>query len=167
MNIFLEDIYYNSSAIFEVEDMMITESSIKDIFQGKYKRLLASRYIYMIHKGEENIGFTYLVDEGVDSNILFLDMGLLKRYQNQGIGTKVLEKLVNMDFDEFIIGETKKNNISTNIIGKRIGVKVADTEDRNFYLLQKDRVEEFIDYNGLEKLSKRFNTKTNKKLIKK
>ena len=163
MNVELKRVTNNVEDVNAIMDMMFHEPGIQEIFNGKQKRLLFSPFTLLIRVNSENIGFFYLVDEQVP-NILFLDVGIIQKYRGKGIGRDVLEIIPDIHCSEFIICETKKDNIAANKNSSSVGVLVSETEDRNFYLMQKDRLEEFIDSDGLEKLSKKFKSTNVKQL---
>lgn len=150
----------------KIINMMYSSPGIKEIFYGKETRVYLSPFILMIQDQDKDIGFAYLVDEQVDG-MYFVDVGILEEYRGKGIGKDVLEEFQHLPTKWFIMGETKKDNVLANESSKKYGVVVAETEDRNIYLLQKDRLEEFIDSDSLEKLahSRKFNdiTKVYKK----
>ena len=75
----------------------------------------------------------------------------------KGTGTEILKQIINGDDKEFILGETKKDNERANkIINKTGGILVAENKNINIYLLQGNRLEEFIAANGLEVITQRF-----------
>ena len=137
--------------------MMNEEETIKDVFKGKTERVVGADISCLIKNDNEDIGFVNLVKEKYDQDFYFLDMGIIKKYQGQGIGKKVFEILLNektiKNLKEFIIGETKKTNEKAIGAVENIGgIKVLETEDRVYYLLQKERIEEFIEKDGMQKL---------------
>ena len=158
MNIELKRVTNNQKDLNTIMHMMFNEPGIKDIFSGKKTRLLFSPLTYIIEVDSKDIGFFNLVDEQVEG-IFFVDLGIIKEYRGKGIAKEVLSTIPSIKCSNFIVSEVKKDNIPANKVSSQIGVMVTETEDRNFYLMQKERLEEFIDSNGLEKLSKKFQTK--------
>ena len=57
------------------------------------------------------------------------------------------------------------DNIGANKTAKEACIQIATIDDRNIYLVQKDRIEEFIDKGYMEKLAKHFEKDTDKKMI--
>ena len=155
MNITLKEVFDQRSDYNTIIHMMYNEEGICEIFNGKADRVLFSPKIFIICVDQKEVGFIYFVNEKVE-DMFFVDMGLLKKYRGLGIGKKVLQMIHDKNYKDFLIGETKKDNVSANEVTKECGVLIGETEDRNFYLLQKERVEEFIESNGFEKLSKKF-----------
>ena len=151
----------------KIVTMMRDDEGIREVFSNRIDRLANSRYSFIVRKGTKNIGFVNLVIEKQDPTFYFLDIGLKEYYRNMGIGTHILSTLRQMEFDKFIILEVKADNKLGNASVSRNGVMVMQKAGINYYLLQKDRVQEFIDNDYLEKLANHVAIKSKKDLLKK
>lgn len=166
-NIILKQTNWNSQKDYsDLYSMMNTEDGIKEIFSDRQDRLMTTAISWLITANSNHIGFINLVEEKAEHNFLFLDMGIIKEYRGKGYGKKFLEEVKQIvekekDFP-FILMETRKANDNANCIGKDIGCFLTEIEDRNIYLLQRSRLQEFIDANQMEELAKHF-TKENDK----
>lgn len=150
-----DDMYY----------MIDNDLGIREVFGGRFDRIIATCISWMIKDKDKNIGFINLVEEKVNHNFLFLDMGIIKEYRGKGYGKRFLkevQELVEKSNLPFILMETRKTNDNANCVGKDIGCFLTEIEDRNIYLLQRSRLQEFIDTNQMEELAKHF-TKENDK----
>lgn len=121
---------------------------------------------YFITFNDKLVGSLDLLHEKNDSSFLVLNINILEKFRGKGIGTRALQFLRDLGIEEFIIGEARKDNRGANKSIVKVGVKVAETEECNYYLLQKERLEEFIDNNFLEKIAKHFIKSKNKSLSK-
>lgn len=144
---------FNNEDTSKIFDMMNNEEGINDIFRNRLDRLMTSEYSRLIIYDYEEIGFVNLVREKCDENFLFLDMGIKEAYRGKGIGKRILKKLVKIDFEDFIIIETKEDNESAVVSAKQVGCYLTTIAGKNYYLLQRDRLEEFIDFDGMSKLA--------------
>lgn len=151
----------------KIVTMMKDEEGIRDVFSDRIDRLVNSVHSFIIRKGNKDIGFVNLVIEKQNYNFYFLDVGLKNQYRNKGIGTSVLKKVQEKEFEKFIILEVKAENEIANASVSRNGVMVMQKAGINYYLLQKDRVQEFIDNDYLEKLANHVAIKSKKDLLKK
>lgn len=149
-----------------IMNMMNNEAGIKDVFAGKMDRLMSSQISLLIQQDNQNIGFVNLVTERCNYDYLFVDMGIIEKYRGQGIGKQVLTMISQLDTEEYILGETRTDNTLANGSVNGIGCYLATFGDRNIYLLQKDKLEKFIDENHLEKLDKHFTIHSKRDLIK-
>ena len=136
-----------------------------EVFKDRMDRLRSSEVSTLIMVNDEVAGFVNLVRENRNYDFLFLDMFILEEYRSRKIGSKVFEILQNEGIKDMIIAETKQSNISANKTANNCCVKLGCFEDRNIYLVQKDRLEEFIDNNYMEKLAKHYEKDSVKKLI--
>ena len=155
MKVQIKQVRNNREDFDAVIDMMENANGIRDIFRGKTDRLLASFCTVLVYADKEIAGFINLVDEHIDSRFNFVDMGILEKYRGMGVGKKALKELMKALPDDFFIGEVKKDNVASNKLSEDLGVRVLDTDDRNFYLLQKKRLDEFFEYDGIEKLNQK------------
>ena len=139
----------NDKQILLIRNIMKTESGIKEIFENKDDRYNTAYLLSLIKKDNEIIGFLNLVPEHVDG-FLFMDMGILEKYRGKGYG-----KLAYLDLEkrlrtkEFIIAQTKSTNLLANKSAIENGILVY-TEDKleyslNYYLMNKDRYNEFLN----------------------
>lgn len=149
--------------------MMNTEEGIREIFGGRNDRLMTAKNSWLIKANDNNIGFINLVTEKANSNFLFLDMGIIKAYRGKGYGKKFLEEVQHITEKEedftYVLMETRCNNDSANGISKSVGCYLTTLGDRNVYLLQKSRLQEFIDTNQMEELAKHYEMENSKKAI--
>ena len=148
--------------------MMNREDGIRDVFVGRTDRIINADISWMIQAGNKNIGFINLVVEKCNYNYLFLDMGIIKEYRGKGYGKKFLtevQQLVEANDLPFVLMETTKDNNNANGVGKGIGCFITEVGDRNIYLLQKSRLQEFIDSNQMEELAKHYGKENCKKAI--
>ena len=65
----------------------------------------------------------------------------------------------------YVLMETRCNNDSANGVSKSVGCYLTTFGDRNVYLLQKSRLQEFIDTNQMEELAKHYEIENSKKAI--
>lgn len=149
--------------------MMNTEEGIREIFGGRDDRIMTAKSSWLIKANDNNIGFINLVTEKANSNFLFLDMGIIKAYRGKGYGKKFLEEVQHIterkeDYT-YVLMETRCNNDSANGISKSVGFYLTTFDDRNVYLLQKSRLQEFIDTNQMEELAKHYEMENSKKAI--
>ena len=139
-----------------VTRMMKEELGIKEIFKNKTNRLASADYCCLILDDQEEVGFFSLVEEKLNKEFYFLDMGIKEKYQRQGIGAEVKQRILNLDcIGRFIIVETKEDNAKAigSMENKNIGIRLFEKKGRVFYLLQKDKIEEFIEKDGMQKLA--------------
>lgn len=128
----------------KIDYMMGHEKGIREIFYDKRDRLYCSVIACLIKEGHNEVGFLNLVKENVD-NILFLDEGIIERYRNRGYGAEAIRMLLLYNnFDEYIIGETKRNNIGSNKSAIRISNLVYQTNEKNYFLFQKEKTNKFL-----------------------
>ena len=149
-------------------NMMQNEDGIKDVFRQRTDRLNTTSVSWMIQAGNKTIGFINLVVEKANYDYLFLDMGIIKDYRGKGYGKKFLQEVQNLVEHSdlpYVLMETKKNNINANIAAEDIACLITEVEDRNVYLLQKSRLQEFIDTNQMEKLAEHFDKTSHKKQL--
>ena len=143
----------------KIQKIMKTDKDLRKIFYNKQDRLLYSAIYCLIKNDEIDIGFINMVKERID-NIYFLDQGIMEKYRNKGYGRKSIELFMkSVDFDEYLIGETKKDNFLSNLSARKISELIYETNDRNFYLFQPERKEEFIYSEDYVKFKKYINKK--------
>ena len=129
----------------KIDYMMGHEPGIKEIFYNKRQRLFCTALACLIKEGRTELGFLNLVSENVD-NILFLDQGILQKYRGMGYGKEAIRTLLLYNnFQEYIMAETKKTNILANSSAQKISKLVYETDEKNYYLFQKERVNQFLD----------------------
>lgn len=148
-----------------IKNMMQTEEGIKEIFKNRIDRLSSSYYSCLIIVNEEIAGFVNLVEEKRNKDFYFLDMGIKKEYRNKGIGTKALEIILNLDIDRFIINETKETNLLANSSINKIGYILFSKDEKNYYLLQKDKIDRFINEDYMQKLAEHIEKDNTKKKL--
>lgn len=131
---------------YDLEDMirMFTEEAgICDVFGNKVSRIFNSNVMTLIWKNDKVVGFLNLVDEHMDG-FLFMDIGIIESERGKGYSIlavkDLLDRLTKKDFH--IIGEVKKDNIPSNKNGERMGKKVLELDERNFYLIGEDSLTE-------------------------
>lgn len=150
-------------------DMMDKEDGIKKIFGGRSDRLMATDNSWMIKANDKNVGFINLVTEKANHRFLFLDMGIIKAYRGKGYGKRFLgevQKIVEEnDYFTYVLMETKQDNDSANKISKDVGCYLTSFDDRNVYLLQRSRLQEFVDTNKMEELAKHYENGNSKRDI--
>lgn len=148
--------------------MMNDEEGIREIFGGRYDRLMTTSNSWLIKANDNNIGFINLVTEKANHNFLFLDMGIIKAYRGKGYGKKFLEEVQSKVEDSnlpYVLMETRCDNDSANGVSKSVGCYLTTFGDRNVYLLQKARLQEFIDTNQMEELAKHYEKENSKSAI--
>ena len=141
----------------KINDMTKTDKKIKDIFYLKRDRLLSSVIFCLIKENKIDIGFINVVKEYVD-NIYFLDEGVLEKYRNKGYGKealKLFKKEVNIE--KYLLGEALKSNVLSNGVAKDISSLIYETNNKNYYLLQPERTNEFLKSNEYVKLKEYVN----------
>lgn len=161
----LVDVSDDYKELCKIANYMRGDKYISEVFKDRIDRLASSRFSFMIRRNNKDIGFVNLVIEKGNHDFYFVDIGLKEEYRNKGVGTEILKKLQEMDFDRFVLLEVKNDNEAANISINKVGVKVTTIGNINYYLLQKDRVQEFIDGDYLEKLSNHVSIKSKKDLI--
>lgn len=131
----------------EILKMMKTEKGIREIFFDKEDRLFCNEVCLLIKKERETIGFLYLTVESIPG-ILFLDMGIKEKYRGLGIAKLMCQELINrITTEKFIIAETTKGNAKANASALYNGILVYDTDNLNYYLIDKTREQEFKNSN--------------------
>ena len=156
----------NLDDYYKVCDMIKVDDALSDIFLYKEDRITNSAYAAIIEYDNKDVGFVSVLNEKGDYNFFTIDMGILKEYRSKGIGKEVLEIIKEIPCKDFIIGETRKSNIGANKTTSSVGILIAESDKYNYYLLQKERIEEFIEKDGLEKLANHYNSSKNKLKIK-
>ncbi len=135
---------------------------LKQLF-GNHKRLYGSHYQGLIKYKDDYAGFFLLVRECV-KGIYFIDRGIKEEYRNQKIGTYVMEYIVNnFRGSEFLISETKEDNILSNSSASNVGKLVYKVDNINYYLLNKEEEEfksseiynSFLEYENSSKIKQK------------
>ena len=150
-----EDIPKNDRAI-RIGNLISNDDELCHLFGHRWDRMFSGCFTYLITVDNNDAGFINILFERDDKEFLVVDMGIKKKYRSKGIGTKVIELLKEKNIRKFIIAETKKNNIGGNKSLEKNTIKVAESNTCNYYLLQKERIEEFIDNDYLEKLANHY-----------
>lgn len=145
----------------EIEYLIDNDLEIGKIFGGRLDRLLTADMLSTIYDNEKSklIGFANLVVEKQNHNFYFLDVGIIKEYRGKHVASYILEELKNIS--QFIIVETKQNNVLANKSLKNRTAFLFEKSDRNIYLLQKDRYHEFMDNGYYDKLTHHYNEPNN------
>lgn len=170
MDIVLKNTDWNSKKDSDsLYNMMTNEEGIRDIFFGRFDRFITASISWLIKANDENVGFINLVVEKANYNFLFLDMRIIKAYRGKGYGKKFLkevQEIVEREKDlPYVLMETKKDNDSANGISRSVECYLTSFGDRNIYLLQKSKLQEFIDTDQMEKLAKHYEMGNNKASI--
>lgn len=147
---------YISECFDEVLYLIDNDLEISKIFKGREDRLLSAAMLSTIYDKEKLIGFANLIKEKQNSNFLFLDMGIIEEYRGKHVASQILEEL--KEIPKYIIVETKENNLLANKSLENRTAFLFKQEDRNIYLLQKDRYNEFIEKGYYDKLTDHYNT---------
>ena len=145
----LKDVYlknmYTNEYMNEIYNLMENEEGIKEIFHGKQDRISSSVAACLIKKEEITIGFFLLTTENLN-NVLFLDVGIKKEYRSKGIGKAICSEIIKQKIsNEFIIAETRKDNVAANDSIRFQSSLVYSINNLNYYLLDKDRLQEFLE----------------------
>lgn len=120
-----------------------------DVFYRQYDRLKASRAAYLIRYFDEVIGYTALVEEKENDNFLFLDTVIGEDYRCMGIGNYVCEVMsyTCLPHDPYLMVATRRSNHPAVKSVKGIGSLVFQKDCINYYLIQKDRLNEYFANN--------------------
>lgn len=160
-----EKIPKNDRAL-RIGNILSSDKEISNLFGNRWDRMLMGKYTYLITCDDKDVGFLNVLHEKDDYSFLVVDMAIKKRYRGKGIGTCAMQLLKDKNISEFIVAETKKDNVGANISLQNIGVQVADSDNLNYYLVQRERIEEFIDDDYMEKLANHYREENIKQLIK-
>jgi len=141
----LEKIKYNEEN--KIIDLIYKDPVLKETFSNhKYitSRILNSIYSAFIKLENETIGFIMIV-ENKKENINELDIGILKKYTNNGYGTIALNKLKQIILLNKIDIEikVKKSNISA----------IKSILKNNFILIKEDNLYNYYSLSEEEKFS--------------
>lgn len=145
----------------KIMNMMQNEEGIKEIFARRTSRLISSSLAMLVIENEQEIGFVYLTSE-VIRNFLFVDIGIKKQFRGNGYSEQIMSgiKQIVEKWDQFVIAETKVNNVPANSGLKKIGKFLYTNEDTNlnYYLIQENRYDELINNKKLFESLKKHNS---------
>ena len=124
------------------------------VFYGKTDRFTANSVSCLIYMDDEPIGFLNIGDEGLSrDNILFLDILVDENHRGKGYGSKAYSNFKSRFSDDcFIIAETKESNIGANKSLEKNGINFYSYNGLNYYLMDKDRLEELKSSPAYERL---------------
>lgn len=145
----------DSNCISNILKLMNEKSGIKEVFQGRNDRVATAMRLFTIYDKDKLIGFANIVREKQNNNFYFLDVGIIEEYRGKHIASQVLEMLKKVK--NYIIVETKEDNFLANKSLKNRTAFLFKQEDRNVYLLQKERYNEFIEKGYYDKLTDHYN----------
>jgi len=160
-----EKVPHNDRAL-RIGNILSSDKEIRELFGNRWDRMLMGSFTYLITVDNKDAGFINVLHEKDDRSFLVVDMGIKKKYRGKGVGTKAIELLKEKNINQFIVAETKKENTGAIKSLDNVGIKVAESDECSYYLLQTDRVEEFIDKDYLEKLADHYSEENVKLLIK-
>ena len=139
-----EDIYFDS---FFIVNQLLKENNV---YPSSQKRIMMSKFLYGIMMNNEQIGFVSASsDEKYYSDVLVLDLCILKPYRKSGIANTILPRVLtaiehnNQYSNEFVIIEKTRSHDD-----QIKGIKYSD----NVVLLQ-NRLDEmnYIHPDGIER----------------
>lgn len=139
----------------EVLYLIENDLEISKIFKGREDRLATSAMLSTIYDKDKLIGFANLIIEKQNNNFLFLDVGIIEEYRGKHVASQILEDLKSIS--KYIIVETSVDNILANKSLENRTKKLLQYNDRNIYLLQKDKYNEFIEKGYYDKLTDHYN----------
>lgn len=140
-----DKIYVVDAVKNDLVQMIIDYTRKSDIFYTKSNRVLFSNVKTIIFKNEQPIGFLNLVDEKV-KGALFADIYIDNEYRGKGYASLAYNDLMNKyNGNEFILAETKKDNIGANMSLLKLGTLIKEKDDINYYLMDKSRIDEFLN----------------------
>ena len=140
----------------EVLYLINNDLEIIKIFKGRQDRLATSVMLSTIYHKDKLIGFANLIREKQNPNFLFLDVGIIEEYRGKHVAAQILEKLKKIQ--KYIIVETKEDNLLANKSLENRTAFMFKYNDRNIYLLQKNRYNEFVENGYYDKLIDHYNT---------
>lgn len=138
--------------ISKINNMMIFEKGIKEIFSDKTDKLLNSVVSALIFIDEKQIGFINVFSENLD-NILFVDAAIIEEYRGNGYIKEALKLLISeIKFDKFLLCETTNVNCQAMNSLRYIGQLVYTNGNRKFYLFPKTCATEFYESEAFREL---------------
>lgn len=143
----------------EVLYLIENDLEISKIFKGREDRLATSAMLSTIYDKDKLIGFANLIIEKQNNNFLFLDVGIIEEYRGKHVASQILENLKSIS--KYIIVETSVDNILANKSLENRTAFVLEYKDRNIYLLQKDKYNEFIENGYYDNLLKHYDAPGN------
>lgn len=146
---------YVAECFDEVLYLIENDLEISKIFKGREDRLATSAMLSTIYDKDKLIGFANLIIEKQNNNFLFLDVGIIEEYRGKHVASQILEDLKSIS--KYIIVETSVDNILANKSLENRTKKLLQYNDRNIYLLQKDKYNEFIEKGYYDKLTDHYN----------
>lgn len=149
-----EQIYVRSISTSADSSLITQYMNNSGVFYGKTDRFTANSVSCLIYRDDEPIGFLNIGDEGLSTdNILFLDILVDEKYRGKGYGSKAYSNFKSRFSDDcFIIAETKESNIGANKSLEKNGIKFYSYNELNYYLMDKDRLEELKNSPSYERL---------------
>ena len=149
-----------------IYDIIYSDEKIKSIFKNRNDRIEGAEVLRLILNGTEPIGFYALVTEKGNYDFYFLDVGIIKEYRGRGISRLVQEDILKFKTDKFIIAETKVNNKNAmNSLIYGYGKELFELNDRAYFLLPQEKTEEFIEQDGMEKLTRHIERPSEKRMM--
>lgn len=139
----------------KIVELINSDEMIKLVFGGREDRLYTASMLSTIYDKDKLIGFANLIKEKQNPNFLFLDVGIIKEYRGKHVASQILEEL--KEIPKYIIVETKEDNLLANKSLENTTAFILKYNDRNIYLLQKDRYNEFIENGYYDKLTDHYN----------
>lgn len=130
------------------------DPAISKVFKGREDRLLTAGMLSTLYDGDKLIGFANLVKEKQNPHFLFLDVGIIEEYRGRHVASKILEGLKGVQ--KYIIVETQQSNFLGNKSLENRTRKLFEVGDRNVYLLQEDKYDEFVEKGYLDLLKKHY-----------
>lgn len=130
------------------------DPAISKVFKGREDRLLTASMLSTLYDGDKLIGFANLVKEKQNPHFLFLDVGIIEEYRGRHVASKILEDLKRIE--KYIIVETQQSNFLGNKSLENRTRKLFEVGDRNVYLLQEDKYDEFVEKGYLDLLKKHY-----------
>lgn len=140
----------------KIVELINLDKKIKSVFGGREDRLYTAHTLSMIYDKDKLIGFANLIREKQNQNFLFLDVGIIEEYRGKHVAAQILEEL--KEIPKYIIVETKEDNLLANKSLENRTAFMFKYNDRNIYLLQKDRYNEFIENGYYDQLIEHYNT---------
>lgn len=137
----------------KITELINSDEAINKVFAEREDRLY-SAILSLIYDKDKLIGFANLVKEKQNPHFPFLDVGIIEEYRGRHVASQILEDLKGIE--KYIIVETKQSNFLGNKSLENRTRKLFEVGDRNVYLLQKSRYDEFVESGYLDLLKKHY-----------